>query len=128
MIAGRRPPPVDLLAQDCGVDVERFGDLAIDDRLHLVPQRLISGQSTQVVSHGRHHHSRLTEELQPWPTSLNAPAGLPQNTHWDPWTPEPMGFDPSVVEDRAGGSAVATASIRCRFWSAVNPVYPLAAR
>jgi hypothetical protein len=25
-----------------------------------------SGQSIQVVSHGRHHHSRLTEELQPW--------------------------------------------------------------
>jgi len=45
-----------------------------------------SGQSTQVVSHGRHHHSRLTEELQPWPSGLNAPAGSPQNRHWGPWT------------------------------------------
>ena len=45
-----------------------------------------SGQSTQVVSHGRHHHSRLTEELQPRPSGLNAPAGSPQNRHWGPWT------------------------------------------
>jgi hypothetical protein len=42
-------------------------------------------QSTQVVSHGLHHHNRLIEELQPRSSGLNTPAGSPQNRHRDPW-------------------------------------------
>jgi hypothetical protein len=48
--------------------------------------RIAAVQSTQVVSQGRHHHSRLIEKLQPWWSGLNAPAGSPQNRHRDPWT------------------------------------------
>jgi hypothetical protein len=36
----------------------------------------LGGHSTQVVSQGRYHHSRFTEELQPWSSGLKAPAGF----------------------------------------------------
>jgi hypothetical protein len=45
----------------------------------------LGGHSTQVVSQGRHHHSRWTKWAQPWSSGLNAPAGLPKNRHRDPW-------------------------------------------
>jgi hypothetical protein len=43
-----------------------------------------SGHSTQVVSQGRHHHSRWRKWAQPWLSGLNAPARLPQNRHGEP--------------------------------------------
>ena len=40
-------------------------------------------QSTQVVSQGRHHHSRWTKWAQPWSSGSNAPAGSPRTgTGW----------------------------------------------
>jgi len=37
-----------------------------------------------VVSHGRHHHNRLSVVSVPSFNGLNAPAGSPQNRHSDP--------------------------------------------
>jgi len=37
-----------------------------------------------VVSHGRHHHNRLSVVSAPSFKGLNAPAGSPQNRHSDP--------------------------------------------
>jgi hypothetical protein len=45
---------------------------------------LAAGQVTQVVSHGRHHHNRLSDVSQPWSSGLNARAGSPQNKHSGP--------------------------------------------
>jgi hypothetical protein len=45
----------------------------------------VMAHSTQVVSQGRHHHSRSTDEVQPWASGLKAPAGSPQKKHRDPW-------------------------------------------
>jgi hypothetical protein len=42
------------------------------------------GQVTQVVSHGRHHHNRLSVVSEPWSSGLNARAGSPQNRHSGP--------------------------------------------
>jgi hypothetical protein len=48
------------------------------------PPGLAAGQVTQVVSHGRHHHNRLSDVSQPWSSGLNARAGSPQNKHSGP--------------------------------------------
>jgi hypothetical protein len=45
---------------------------------------LAAGQATQVVSHGRHHHNRLSVASAPWSSGLNARAGSPQNRHSGP--------------------------------------------
>jgi Metallo-beta-lactamase superfamily len=45
---------------------------------------LAAGQATQVVSHGRHHHNRLSVASVPWFLGLNARAGSPQNRHSGP--------------------------------------------
>ena len=45
---------------------------------------LATGQATQVVSHGRHHHNRLSVVSEPWSSGLNARAGSPQNRHSGP--------------------------------------------
>jgi len=43
-----------------------------------------AGQATQVVSHGRHHHNRLSVASEPSFSGLNARAGSPQNRHSGP--------------------------------------------
>jgi hypothetical protein len=48
------------------------------------PRGLAAGQATQVVSHGRHHHNRLSLVSVPSFKGLNAPAGSPQNRHSGP--------------------------------------------
>jgi hypothetical protein len=45
---------------------------------------LAAGQATQVVSHGRHHHNRLSVASELWSSGLNARAGSPQNRHSGP--------------------------------------------
>jgi hypothetical protein len=45
---------------------------------------LAAGQVTQVVSHGRHHHNRLSVVSAPRSSGLNASAGSPQNRHSGP--------------------------------------------
>jgi hypothetical protein len=47
-------------------------------------RRASRGQATQVLSHGRHHHNRLSVVSQPSSSGLNATAGSPQNRHSDP--------------------------------------------
>ena len=47
-------------------------------------RRASHGQATQVLSHGRHHHNRLSVVSQPSSSGLNATAGSPQNRHSDP--------------------------------------------
>jgi hypothetical protein len=51
---------------------------------HQTAPSLAAGQATQVVSHGRHHHNRLSVVSAPSFKGLNAPAGPPQNRHADP--------------------------------------------
>jgi len=46
--------------------------------------RCWSGQATQVVSHGRHHHRRLRVVSEPSDIGLNDRAGSPQNMHSGP--------------------------------------------
>jgi hypothetical protein len=62
--------------------------------------RAWAAQATQVVSHGRHHHNRLSVVSQPWSNGLNARAGSPQNRHSGP---PPAGLDPPRG---AGGGGV----------------------
>jgi hypothetical protein len=42
------------------------------------------GQATQVVSHGRHHHNRLSVASEPSSSGLNARGASPQNRHSGP--------------------------------------------
>jgi hypothetical protein len=69
-------------------------------RAQLILAGELRGHSTQVVSQGRHHHSRWTQWAQPWSSGLNAPAGLPQNRHLDP-RPRAV-LDPSRHAGRGG--------------------------
>jgi hypothetical protein len=75
---------------ECSSGLEHYFDVVmlrsspIVARAQLILAGDLRGQSTQVVSQGRHHHSRWTWWAQPWSSGLNAPAGLPQNRHLDP--------------------------------------------
>jgi hypothetical protein len=46
--------------------------------------RVPAGQATQVVSHGRHHHNRLSMVSEPSSSGLNARGASPQNRHSGP--------------------------------------------
>jgi hypothetical protein len=52
-----------------------------------------------VVSHGRHHHNRLSVASEPWSSGLNARAGSPQNRHSGPPS---AGLDPPRGAGRGG--------------------------
>jgi hypothetical protein len=58
--------------------------LLLERVAHQTAPSLAAGQATQVVSHGRHHHNRLSVVSAPSFKGLNAPAGSPQNRHSDP--------------------------------------------
>jgi hypothetical protein len=60
------------------------------------PRGLAAGQATQVVSHGRHHHNRLSVVRVPSFKGLNAPAGSPQNRHSGP-PPAGPSIHPAVL-------------------------------